>query len=151
ARFPILCASWSLDGKWLACAGRDAGIQLWERDTKKIYRLEGHAQPNIHALAWSPDRTTLGSAGQDGTVRCWKPPAGQGDMHLKVRLPVTALAWSPTGDGLITATINGVQFWDAASWQAKDSLSGAKGIIFSLAWSSGGIVGGGTAGVLTWR
>jgi WD40 repeat protein len=150
-RFAVLTASWSADGKWLACAGHDTSIQLWEIGTTTLHRLEGHSQAPIYVLAWSPDSMTLASGGQDGAVRFWKPPQTQVGLSLKVALPVSALAWSPAGDGVVTATINGVQYWDAGSGLAKDNLSGPNGTLFSLAWSASGIAAGGTPGVLTWR
>jgi len=60
------------DGKWLATAGADKLVKVWDLAARKeVAKLEGHAGP-VMALALSQDGATLASAGADKEIKIWK-------------------------------------------------------------------------------
>jgi WD40 repeat protein len=70
----------SPDGKWVAAAGSDTTVYLWEAATsKEVLRLPGH-EAEVSRVAFSPDGRTLFSYGQDGQGYVWdlKPQSAAG-------------------------------------------------------------------------
>ena len=67
----LFSASFSKDGKWLAAAGRDRKINIWEGATgRKVGMVGGHVD-EITKLTFSPDGKYLASIGNDGVVNLW--------------------------------------------------------------------------------
>jgi transcription initiation factor TFIID subunit 5 len=61
----------SPDGKYLASAGEDLAINLWDLGTgKRVKKMTGHTA-TIYSLAFSQETSVLTSGGADWTVRCW--------------------------------------------------------------------------------
>jgi WD40 repeat protein len=73
--------AFSPDGKWLASAGTDAAVYVWEAATgKEVLRLAGH-EAEVLSVAFSPDGQKVFSYGADGQGYLWslkrKPAAGR--------------------------------------------------------------------------
>src|SRR5690242_2225328 len=74
---PVYRVRYSPDGKWLASAGLDKTIRLWDAATgKELRQLKGH-EGTVACVAFSPDGKTLVSGSQDGTVRLWDAVTGK--------------------------------------------------------------------------
>lgn len=70
-------AEFSPDGLWLATAGYDRVIRLWETATGKFIRdMSGH-NGAVFDLAFSPDGKLLASASADETGKIWKLETGK--------------------------------------------------------------------------
>jgi RNA polymerase sigma factor (sigma-70 family) len=77
----VRALAFSPDGKWLASAGSDTIVTVWEAATgKEVLRLAGH-DAAVSSLAFSPDGRKLFSYGADGQGYLWglkpKPAAGR--------------------------------------------------------------------------
>ena len=123
------------DGTWLASAGDDGTVRIWDPHTGQArHTLTGHTDA-VTAVAVAPDGTWLASAGGDGTVRIWDPPTGQARHTLTGHTGgVTALAVAPDGTWLASAGDDGtVRIWDPHTGQARHTLTGHTGGVTALA------------------
>ena len=109
---PVYAVSWSPNGHYLASAGYDTGVQVWEAQTlETVYTYTGHTQP-IKTLAWSPDGASIASGGDDKIIHIWNPTTGQHQFpYTNHTAWIRTLAWSPTGDTLASASDETVHVW----------------------------------------
>jgi WD40 repeat protein/serine/threonine protein kinase len=96
--------TFSGDGRYLAAAGCDGVLRLWDTTSwRRLPDLVGHAG-TIWGLAGSPDGRYLASAGTDGTVRLWDLRTRDEVRVLRGHKDaVWAVAFSPDGRRLASA------------------------------------------------
>jgi transcription initiation factor TFIID subunit 5 len=79
----IFSLAFSPDGKYLASAGEDRRIRLWDLATSSMLKeLRGHTD-TVYSLVWNGNSSVLASGGLDGTVRMWNILGGGGGPGLQ--------------------------------------------------------------------
>ncbi|MFC1959501.1 protein kinase [Chloroflexota bacterium] len=120
-------AVFSPDSRYLATAGDDHALHLWELATGElVHRMAGHLKP-INQIIFTPDSRYVISASDDLSAVVWDVQTGQ-EVHRLTghESPITALAASP--DSSLVATggdIPPIIMWDIASgeklWQSPET------------------------------
>jgi WD40 repeat protein len=119
-RAPILAVAYSRDGLYLAGAGNDGSVHVWDVPRGvTLATLPAHSGPAMSA-DFNPDGTLLVTAGLDRLARIWRLSASQlgpeDSLVLEHDAPVLRAAFSPDGSRVVTASAGGTaRIWDAAS------------------------------------
>lgn len=118
-RHRILDMAFSPDDRYLATAGEDASVCIWDVATgARLCDLTGQLTA-FTAVAWSPAGDRLLGGGDDGTITIWDTTSHQPVGRLKgPRKPVRALAFLEDGNTLISASLESLHLWRAPSFQA---------------------------------
>eukprot|EP01034_Spumella_vulgaris_P032453 gene32453-40053_t len=91
------------DGNFVAIAGQDRVIRVFDMLTFKLSRrFAGHSQ-EITDMAFTPDGRRLLSSSGDSTVRVWDMPTGRCLSWMKFATPVLTMAVSLSGEFLCVA------------------------------------------------
>jgi WD40 repeat protein/serine/threonine protein kinase len=103
---------WDLEfgpnGRWLASAGADGVIRLWDLASRQSTRL-GEIDDVVMGICFSPSGATLASANGDGTVRLWDVSRGIpiGEPLAKRTLAFKVIEFTPDGRGLVAGNNDG--------------------------------------------
>lgn len=133
--FEYMGASWSEDGRILACPGK-SWIQLWDADKALVRKILPEPGGLIFKLAWSPRDKVLASSDGKGRISMWKD--GQATLTFGTPgAPQQNMAWSPDGKTLAASRAGSftIELWKSATGQLAKSLVGHSGIIATLGWS----------------
>lgn len=134
------CMAWT--GHLIALGSKDASIFIWNAKTGELActlagDLEGHVG-KITALEFNASGSTLFSAAADRHVIEWSVDSKSVSSKWKIgRKPVSAIALSPDGAVLATASSN-IVLWDVASKSQIGKLTGHSSKIVSIQFSSCG-------------
>ncbi|KAJ7266954.1 ribosome assembly protein [Mycena haematopus] len=94
---PILCASFSPTGNFLATGSGDTTARLWNLDTETpSHTLSGH-KGWVLCVEWEAMERRLATGGHDGHVRIWDPKTGKpfGEALKGHSKWITSLCWEP--------------------------------------------------------
>jgi len=138
--------TFSPDGVWMALAGYNAPIELWDVETWQVVQtLAGHTD-RVFGIAFSPDSSLLASGSgmgpsdvSDFTVRLWDVEGGR-ELHVLQghRGDVHAVAFSPDGTLLASASTDyTVRVWDVQSGEVVHTLNHRDGL-WDVAFSPDG-------------
>jgi WD40 repeat protein len=142
------------DGSWLASAGRDKAVRIWDVATgQQRALLTGHTSP-VTAVAAAPDGSWLATGGHDGRIRIWDVATGQQRALLtghtgRVHAPAVAtVAGTPDGRWLASGGGDGtLQIWDVATWKPR-ALMRLDNSVTAAAWiGNDALAVGGPAGL----
>lgn len=101
----IQTVAYSPDGKYVAVAGSDKCIYIFDAATRALFKvLTGHSKP-ITSIAFSPDGGALLSSSKDASIRAWSWPEGGLLRNIKSELDmfgVDKIQFSPDGRYFLT-------------------------------------------------
>jgi WD40 repeat protein len=79
----VRTVAFSPKGRFVASAGGNPIIEIWDIETAKLYQtLIGH-QERIWSVVFSADGQTLASSSEDGTIMLWHTETGELKKLLK--------------------------------------------------------------------
>jgi len=121
-------------GKWVATAGYDNRLILWDAKTRQAIALANHDHL-VNACAFSPDGRWLVSSSSDYSARIWSVP----DLRLQAVLAehgddVDMAMFSSDGQKIATCALDRIVRIYTCNGQLRHSMSGHTGNVISVSW-----------------
>jgi WD40 repeat protein len=113
-RHRIIDLAFSPDERFLATAGEDASMCVWDIETgRKSCELTGQLT-SFTAVTWSRDQTRLVGGGQDGTLTIWDAATHQQVGRIKAHPSrVLGMAFNEDGNTLASLSLETLRLWRA--------------------------------------
>lgn len=137
---PIYTVRLTGDGHWVACAGAESLVRIFEAATGRLECALPTDQGEINGLAFSRDGQRLATTGDDGTVRVWN----WREQKELFRIPAhPSLAfhveYGPSDSLLVSCGEEPViRLWDAQTGEPAGVLEGHEDGVDALDLSSDG-------------
>lgn len=147
---PLSAVAFAPDGRFVAAAGSDAVVRVWDIQTKSEVRgLRGHSDW-VTAVAFGPEGRFVATvaAEKDNALRVFELPALEtGSGVAGHALAVNAVAVSPNGKFAATAgTDQTIKVWDIATGKELATLIGNSDLPYAIAFTANDslVMGGST-------
>lgn len=147
----VVDVQYSHDGKYIAIAGKDGLLKIWDWENDQIAPLPGHVGFTGNVV-FHPHDNRLASADTDGNIQLWLPKDLQTALKAKAEgtvpadlMPLTLqghqeavlrLQFSPDGDYLASASADDtIRLWLAADGALLDEIEGHQDEVVGLSFS----------------
>lgn len=141
----IESVAFSPDGKMLASASGDKTV-IW--DVQAVTPKQILVGDESYSVAFSPDSKTLATGGRDNVVKLWDIKTSTLKQSLTGhREHVIAVAFSPDGRMLLSASVDKLRVWDTQTGTLKQTLTGNRVPAHALAFSPDGKILAGAGGM----
>jgi WD40 repeat protein len=135
---PLTQAAFSPNGKLVAAIGVSRDAWLFDARTgAPLHTLQGHSD-TIDALAWSRDSRRLVTGGNDDWWRVWDVATGSAPYGNQDSGPISAVALSPDGSRVATASGNHASLWTTARAVPISRLEGHSGAVTGVDFNRDG-------------
>jgi len=115
----VIGVAYSPDGKFVAAAGQDGKIAIWNPTTGHVETLQANRRA-VDAVAFSPDGHFLASAGHDRLVHVWNLATRKQQTLKGHGNVVDAVAFSGDGKFVVSGSWDGtLRVWDIATGASK--------------------------------
>lgn len=116
---PILALALVNKGEWLVTGSEDGVARVWEAKAvresteapKPLQEIKAHGGAVAALIPIAGDGNHFLTGGADGLVRRWDAASGKQLSELRQDAPVIALASSPDGRRIASASANAVALW----------------------------------------
>src|SRR6185437_15434793 len=132
--------SFSRDGNYLASAGTDKLVHLYDLKTGQKYKtLEGHTK-EVTTLSFSHKGAFLASAGYDGMVYIWDILTGKPDKFFNPNSGrIRSVEFHPDDKNIALGFDDkSVKLWDLNSGACKATFKAHKNVVYDLEYSPDG-------------
>ncbi|MEU4325502.1 WD40 repeat domain-containing protein [Nonomuraea dietziae] len=109
---PLSGVAISPDGSWLATAGGNGRVRIWNLDGSVEATLSGH-DDDVNDVAIAPDGTWLATAGDDETVRLWDDDGTERAVLHGHEGAVRRVVIAPDGSWLVSCAADDLRAWSA--------------------------------------
>lgn len=136
----VNCIAYSPDVSWLASAGADNSIIIWQTSSgRQLRKLTGHSG-YVRSIAVSANGKWLASGSNDRAVKLWDVDNGREIFSLQGHTgPIVSLAFSPNGHWLSSGSLdNTIKVWDLNIGSEAQTLNRHTAPVSALAFNSSG-------------